>query len=124
MAYGEYQVLHRPLSPMVHSSLGNVADDVEDNLKMPVSPGLLWRALGNRLYTTRAVGDGASAKLSPRRQVRMSSDPNTLLTEEEYLADARRAGWKTCTRKSSDSLPPPLADERVLVTVILPEFEG
>jgi hypothetical protein len=44
---------------MVHSSLGNVADEVEDNTETLLSPDLLWRAPGNRLYTLRAAGVGA-----------------------------------------------------------------
>jgi hypothetical protein len=56
MAYGEYEVLYHLLSPMIHSSLGNVAGEVEDNPETLLSPDLLWRAPGNRLYTLGAVG--------------------------------------------------------------------
>ena len=59
MAYGEYEVIHHLSSPMVHSSLGNVADEVEDNTETLLSPDPLWRAPGNRLYTLREVGVGA-----------------------------------------------------------------
>jgi hypothetical protein len=46
---------------MVHSSLGNVADEVEDNTETLLSPDPLWRAPGNRLYTLREVGVGTIA---------------------------------------------------------------